>query len=110
VKEVARIEEADARDKDILPASPTSELALGHKRCPFHRKRGSSACAARAPEFNPDEQVWNHAKGRLAKLFIDSKATLKSSVPAILRSIQKQSNLIRSFFQMEFTSYVWDRH
>jgi hypothetical protein len=25
---------------------------------------------------------------------------------AILRSIQKQSDLIRSFFQMEFTSYV----
>jgi transposase len=59
-----------------------------------------------APEFNPDEQVWNHAKGRLAKLFIDSKATLKSSMLAILRSIQKQSDLIRSFFQMEFTSYV----
>jgi len=59
-----------------------------------------------APEFNPDEQVWNHAKGRLAKLFIDSKATLKSSMFAILRSIQKQSDLIRSFFQMEFTSYV----
>src|SRR5271169_2698389 len=37
-----------------------------------------------APEFNPDEQVWNHAKGRLAKLFIDSKATLKSSMLAIL--------------------------
>src|ERR1700746_2218878 len=31
-----------------------------------------------------DEQVWNHAKGRLAKLFIDSKATLKSSMLAIL--------------------------
>jgi hypothetical protein len=42
------------------------------------------------PEFNPDQQVWNHAKGQLAKLFIDSKATLKSSVLAILRSIQKQ--------------------
>ena len=26
-----------------------------------------------APELNPDEQVWNHAKARLSKLFIDSK-------------------------------------
>ena len=33
--------------------------------------------------INPDEQVWNHAKERLVKLFIDSKATLKSSVLAI---------------------------
>jgi transposase len=54
-----------------------------------------------APEFNPDEQVCNDAKGRLVKLFIDSKATLKISVLAILRSIRKQSDLIRSFFQME---------
>ena len=46
---------------------------------------------------------WNRAKGPLTKLFIDNKATMKSSVLAILRSIQKQSDLIRSFFQMEFT-------
>jgi transposase len=59
-----------------------------------------------APEFNPDEQVWNHAKARLAKLFIDSKKTMKREVLNILRSIQKQTDLIRSFFQLKDTAYA----
>jgi transposase len=59
-----------------------------------------------APELNPDEQVWNHAKARLAKLFIDSAQTMKQSVLNIMRSIQKQSWLIQSFFQMKDTSYA----
>jgi transposase len=60
-----------------------------------------------APELNPDEQVWNHAKARLAKLFIDSAHTMKQSVLNIMRSIQKQSWLIQSFFQMKDTSYAF---
>ena len=60
-----------------------------------------------APELNPDEQVWNHAKARLAKLFIDSAQTMKESVLNIMRSIQKQSWLIRSFFQMKDTRYAF---
>ena len=59
-----------------------------------------------APELNPDEQVWNHAKARLAKLFIDSGAAMKRSLLKIMRSLQKQRNLIQSFFQMEQTSYA----
>ena len=59
-----------------------------------------------APELNPDEQVWNHAKARLAKLFIDSAQTMKQSVLSIMRSIQKQTRLIQSFFQMKDTSYA----
>ena len=59
-----------------------------------------------APELNPDEQVWNHAKARLAKLFIDSAQTMKQSVLNIMRSIQKQSWLLQSFFQMKDTCYA----
>ena len=59
-----------------------------------------------APELNPDEQVWNHAKARLAKLFIDSKEAMKRSMLNIMRSIQKNTSLIRSFFQLETTRYA----
>lgn len=60
-----------------------------------------------APQLNPDEQVWNHAKSRLAKLFIDSAQTMRRSVLNIMRSIQKQTCLIQSFFQMKDTSYAF---
>jgi len=59
-----------------------------------------------APELNPDEQVWNHAKARLGKLFIDSKETMKRNVLNIMRSIQKNVRLIRSFFELENTKYI----
>jgi transposase len=59
-----------------------------------------------APELNPDEQVWNHLKGRLAKLYIDSAATLRQSVLNVMRSLQKQAALIRSFFAMKDTCYA----
>lgn len=59
-----------------------------------------------APELNPDEQVWNHAKARLGKLFIDTKETMKRGVLAILRSLQKQTDLVRTFFQMDSTCYA----
>lgn len=60
-----------------------------------------------APELNPDEQVWNHAKARLAKLFIDSAESLKRSMLNIMRSIQKQRRLIQSFFQLKETRYAF---
>jgi transposase len=59
-----------------------------------------------APELNPDEQVWNHAKARLAKLFIDSADTMKRSLLNIMRSLQKQRDLIQSFFMMKDTIYA----
>jgi transposase len=59
-----------------------------------------------APELNPDEQVWNHAKARLGKLFIDSRQTMRKSILNLLRSIQKNTDLIRSFFQMKDTRYA----
>ena len=61
---------------------------------------------AYAPELNPDEQVWNHAKGRLSKIPVISKAAMKRSLFSILRSIQRQTNLIKSFFRLQGTKYI----
>ncbi|VAX07259.1 hypothetical protein MNBD_GAMMA25-2600 [hydrothermal vent metagenome] len=61
-----------------------------------------------SPELNPDEQVWNHAKSRLSKLPIASKEAMKSSFTSILRSIQKTTSLIKSFFKMKDTLYITD--
>ncbi|WPL14652.1 IS630 family transposase [Thiorhodovibrio litoralis] len=63
---------------------------------------------AYSPEFNPDEQVWNHAKARLAKRSILSKEDMKHHLMAILRSIQKQTKLIKSFFRLPDTKYILD--
>jgi transposase len=61
-----------------------------------------------APEYNPDEQVWNHAKARLAKLFITTKDELFREMRAIMQSIQRSTKLILSFFQLEHTLYAAD--
>ena len=59
-----------------------------------------------APELNPDEQVWNHAKARLAKLAVTHRSEMKKTVTNILRSIQATVPLILSFFQMCHTKYA----
>jgi transposase len=61
---------------------------------------------AYAPELNPDEQAWNHAKTRLGKLFIPSKISMVSSITNIMRSIQKTVRLVKSFFQLPDTKYA----
>ena len=59
-----------------------------------------------APELNPDEQVWNHAKARLGKLFVTTKKEMKQAVMNIMRSIQRSCDLIQSFFQLPDTKYA----
>jgi len=59
-----------------------------------------------SPELNPDEQVWNHTKARLAKRFIATKAEFKAALRSILASIQKSPHLIRSFFKLPDTAYA----
>ena len=59
-----------------------------------------------SPELNPDEQVWNHAKARLSKLPIASKDAMKNALIRILRSIQKNKSLVKSFFRMKDTRYI----
>jgi len=61
---------------------------------------------AYSPELNPDEQVWNHLKMRLGKCFIFNKEDMRKSVLAIMRSMQKQTALVKSFFQMRDTKYI----
>jgi hypothetical protein len=58
------------------------------------------------PELNHDEQVWNHAKARLAKLFIDSKETMRRGILNIMRTIQKNVSLVQSFCKLETTAYA----
>lgn len=62
--------------------------------------------SAYSPELNPDEQVWNHLKLRLGKRFIFNKEDMRRSVLSIMRSMQKQTTLIKSFFQMTDTKYI----
>jgi transposase len=57
-------------------------------------------------ELNPDEQVWNHAKARLAKLSIATKESMKKALNSILRSIQKMTSLVKSFFNLKGTLYI----
>jgi len=49
-----------------------------------------------SPELNPDEQVWNHAKARLAKLFVATKEEFKAALFSIMLSIQRTSALLPS--------------
>lgn len=59
-----------------------------------------------SPELNPDEQVWNHAKRRLGKLFVVTKDEMKSALLGIMRSIQKSKSLVMSFFRLPTTLYA----
>jgi transposase len=59
-----------------------------------------------APWSNPDEQIWNHAKARLVKLFIATKDDLLREMRKIMRSIQQSPALISSSFQLENTRYA----
>ena len=61
---------------------------------------------AYAPELNPDEQVWNHAKARLSKLFIDCKETMRNSLHTIMTDIKQNTQLVQSFFRLKTTRYT----
>ena len=53
----------------------------------------------RAPEFNPDEQVWNEIKNnRIGKQPIKNKADLKERLISALDSLKQNSNRIISFW------------
>lgn len=61
---------------------------------------------AYCPELNPDEQVWNHAKRRLSKLFVVTKEETKKAMKSIMCSIQRSKSLILSFFKLKDTQYA----
>lgn len=59
-----------------------------------------------SPELNPDEQVWNQAKLRLAQCCVRTKQEMKQAVHRIMQSIQRRVELVRSFFQLADTRYA----
>lgn len=61
---------------------------------------------AYCPHLNPDEQVWNHAKARLGKRFVATKQEFKDALLSIMRSIQRSTELLLSFFQLPDTQYA----
>ena len=60
-----------------------------------------------SPELNPDEQVWNTIKAKeVGKKAPKNKSELRKKVESSLRSLQKKSEKIRSFFQLPSTKYA----
>lgn len=61
----------------------------------------------RAPEVNPDEQVWNEIKNnRLGKQPIKSKEDLKRRITEAMDSVQHNVNRVISFFHLSSTKYA----
>ena len=59
-----------------------------------------------SPELNPDELVWNHTKRIVTRQFIATKIEMIRIIKDTLCSIQNQTDLIRSFFQLSTTKYA----
>lgn len=61
----------------------------------------------RAPEMNPDEQVWNEIKtNRIGKQPVKNKGDLMKRLFSSLGSLQKNTKRILSFFQLPRTKYA----
>ncbi len=61
----------------------------------------------RAPEINPDEQVWNEIKThRIGKRPIRDKIDLKKILYSALGSLQKNTKRVLSFFHLPATKYA----
>ncbi len=60
-----------------------------------------------SPELNPDELVWNYLKnGHTRRKIFDSKADMKLFAHSVLRSIQKNVDLLKRFFRETYVSYI----
>ena len=60
-----------------------------------------------SPELNPDEQVWSHLKHhRLGKMIIKTKEDLEIKIKSALRSIQRTTSLVMSFFRHKECCYT----
>lgn len=61
----------------------------------------------RAPEYNPDEQVWNEVKNnRLGKQPVKNKKDLKMRLTSALDSLKQNTQRIISFFHLPDTKYA----
>ena len=62
-----------------------------------------------APEFNPDEQVWNEIKHRnLGREPMINKADLKNRLLSNLMQLKLDTQRLLSFFHLPSTKYVLD--
>jgi transposase len=60
-----------------------------------------------SPELNPDEWVWRNLKsGVMGKLQHLTKQTMKMEAISHLRRLQKQPDVVKSFFHSETTRYA----
>ena len=60
-----------------------------------------------APEYNPDEQVWDEIKvNKIGRQPVKDKPDLKRRLYAALASLQSQALRIHSFFQLPETQYA----
>ena len=60
-----------------------------------------------SPELNPDEQVWNQLKNhRIGKMVLKSLDDMMDKVQSAMRSIQRSSALIQSFFRHKDCRYA----
>lgn len=102
---------ADAGRPIIVIADNASYHGSGPVRHYVEESQGEVAVEnlpAYCPHLNPDEQVWNHAKARLGKRFVATKEEFKASLLSIMRSIQRSTMLLISFFQLPDTKYAAD--
>ena len=61
----------------------------------------------RAPEYNPDEQVWNEVKNnRIGKQPVKNKEDLKARLTSALDSLKQNTRRIISFFHLPDTKYA----
>jgi transposase len=61
----------------------------------------------RAPEFNPDEQVWNEIKNnKIGKQPVKNKIDLKERLNSALDSLRKNTKRVISFFHLTDTEYA----
>jgi transposase len=100
---------ADAGRRIIVIADNASYHGSGPVRRYLKESQGQVVVEhlpAYSPHLNPDEQVWNHAKARLGKRFVATKNEFKAALLSIMRSIQRSTALLLSFFQLPDTKYA----
>lgn len=100
---------ADAGRPIIVIADHASDHGSGPVRRYVEESQGQVVVEhlpAYSPHLNPDEQVWNHAKARLGQRFGATKQEFKAALLSIMRSIQRSTELLLSFFQLSDTKYA----
>ena len=60
-----------------------------------------------SPQLNADELVWNHVKSHhLGRTVIKTKEQLRCMARSVLRSLQRNTELLQRFFQEQHVRYV----